>query len=197
MTFSSTAFRSLLGGVAVAFLATGALAAGPHEAPMRQFAKSTVKAWITNPTLIRAIKAQNKRHANLTQLDIIRLDKRWRAETDSASRPLIKRVLATALSKFLVRAKFRTQGLVTEVFVMDNKGLNVGQSDVTSDYWQGDEAKWKMTYLRGPGALFIDEVDKDESSQTFQSQLSMSIIDPETGEVIGSITVGMDVSAFL
>ncbi len=197
MTFSTTARRFFLGGIAGAFLATAAFAAGPHEAPMRQFANSTVKAWITNPTVIRAIKAQNTRHTNLSRREIIRLDKRWRAETDSASRPLIDKVLANALSKFLVRAKFRTQDLVTEVFVMDNKGLNVGQSDVTSDYWQGDEAKWKKTFLVGPNTMFIDEVEKDESSQTFQSQLSMSIVDPDTGEVIGAITVGMNVSAFL
>ena len=35
----------------------------------------------------------------------------------------------------------------------DNKGLNVGQSDVTSDYWQGDEAKWKKSYKMGAGAV--------------------------------------------
>jgi uncharacterized phage infection (PIP) family protein YhgE len=37
--------------------------------------------------------------------------------------------------------------------VKDNKGLNVGQSDVTSDYWQGDEAKWKKSYKMGAGAV--------------------------------------------
>ena len=80
---------------------------------------------------------------------------------------------------------------------MDNRGLNVGQSDVTSDYWQGDEAKWKKTFLVGPGAMIIDDVELDESTQTFQSQLSMSITDQATGEVIGAITVGVDVEAIV
>ena len=80
---------------------------------------------------------------------------------------------------------------------MDNRGLNVGQSEVTSDYWQGDEAKWKKTFLVGPNAMIIDDVELDESTQTFQSQLSMSITDQATGEVIGAITVGVDVEAIV
>ena len=76
---------------------------------------------------------------------------------------------------------------------MDNKGLNVGQSDVTSDYWQGDEAKWKKTFLVGPNAVFIDKVEEDESTQQFQSQVSLSIVDPATNIVIGAITIGIDV----
>ena len=189
--------RSILGGLTGVLLATAAYAAEPHEAPMRDFANSTVASWISNPTVVEAIKAQNDEHANLGQDEIDKLDKQWRAETGSSDRPLIDEVLAKALSDFLADAKNDTQGLVTEVFVMDNKGLNVGQSDVTSDYWQGDEAKWKKTYLAGPDAMFIDEVEQDESTQTFQSQLSMSIVDPATGDVIGAITVGVNIDALM
>ena len=190
--------RLCAGGAAVVAglaMAGAAWAAGPHEVPIRQFAKSTVEGWITDPLVIAAIKKQNARHAELSQADINALDKKWRAETSRSKRPLIKRVLATKLSRFLKQAKKDQHGIVTEVFVMDNRGLNVGQSDVTSDYWQGDETKWKKTFLVGPDAMIVDEVELDESTQTFQSQLSMSITDPSTGKVIGAITVGVDVEA--
>jgi hypothetical protein len=75
---------------------------------------------------------------------------------------------------------------------MDAKGLNVGQSDVTSDYWQGDEAKWQKTYGAGSGVVFVDGVEEDESTQALQSQASVTISDPETGEPIGAITVGIN-----
>ncbi len=181
--------------VAGLVVSAAARAAGPHEVPIRHFAKSTVEEWITNPLVVAAIKKQNQRHADLSQADINALDKKWRAETSRSKRPLIDRVLATKLSRFLAQAKKDQHGIVTEVFVMDNRGLNVGQSDVTSDYWQGDETKWKKTYLVGPGAMIVDEVELDESTQTFQSQLSMAITDPATGKVIGAITVGIDVEA--
>ncbi len=197
MKFSTHPWRSILGGLAGALLATAAYAAAPHEAPMRDFASGTVASWINNTVVVEAVKAQNGKHANLSQDEIDKLDKQWRAETGSSDRPLIDALLAKELSKFLAEAKHGTEGLVTEVFVMDNKGLNVGQSDVTSDYWQGDEAKWKKTYLVGPDGMFIDEVEQDESTQTFQSQLSMSIVDPATGEVIGAITVGVNVDALM
>jgi hypothetical protein len=195
--FSIRNLKRLTPGLAGALLITSALAAEPHEAPIRDFADDTVSGWISDSTVINAVKAQNRRNANLTQAEIDALDKQWRSETKTSNRPLIDRILANEVSGFLKKAKSKSGGLVTEVFVMDNQGLNVGQSDVTSDYWQGDEAKWKNTYLAGPDAVFIDGVEHDESTQTFQSQLSMSIKDPETGEVIGAITVGIDVEALL
>lgn len=173
--------------------AAAAWAAGPHEAPIRDFAESTVAVWISNPLVVKAIEKQNARHAGLSQGDIDAMDKQWRAETSAADRPMIDRTLANELSRFLAQLSSEQHGVVTEVFIMDNRGLNVGQSDVTSDYWQGDETKWKKTYLVGPDAMIIDEVELDESTQTFQSQLSMSISDQATGKVIGAITVGIDV----
>ncbi len=193
-----TSLRVCAGTLAVCAalaVAAPARAAGPHEVPIRQFAKTTVADWISDPTVVKAIKQQNARHAGLSQADIDAMDKRWRAETSRKNRPMIDRVLANKLSRFLAQAKKDQHGIVTEVFIMDNRGLNVGQSDVTSDYWQGDETKWKKTFLVGPDAMIIDEVELDESTQTFQSQLSMSITDRETGKVIGAITVGIDVEA--
>lgn len=191
--------KNLLNGVftatAISLFASAALASDAHVAPMTDFANSTVKQWISNSTVIEAVKAQNERHAGLSQADIDKMDKDWRAQTDAGSKPMIDAILGNALSSFLKDQKNSAGGLVTEIFVMDNRGLNVGQSDVTSDYWQGDEAKWQKTYSAGAGAIFVDEVEMDESTQTFQSQLSMSIVDPASGEVVGAITVGINVDA--
>ena len=194
---SKSLMKSIAPAIFAAALATTAQASGPHEGPMRDYAEGTVRAWTTNPMVVEAIRAQNAAHAGLSQSEIDGLDQQWRAETSSSSRPLIDRVLRTEASEFLTNAKNGERGLVTEIFVMDNRGLNVAQSDVTSDYWQGDEAKWQKTFLAGPGSLFIDEVEMDESTQTFQSQVSMPVVDPATGEVIGAITVGVNVDALL
>lgn len=195
MMSSSNLLKGIISGIAGTLFATAAWASDAHVAPMTEFAKTTVKQWIADATIVEAVKAQNAKNAGLSQADIDNMDKDWRAQTDAGSKPMIDAVLSNAVSNFLRKQKDSTQGLVTEVFVMDNRGLNVGQSDVTSDYWQGDEAKWQKTYQAGPDAIFVDEVEMDESTQTFQSQLSMSIVDPATGEVIGAITVGVNVDA--
>lgn len=105
---------------------------------------------------------------------------------------MISEVLARALSGQLRDRKESSGGLVTEVFVMDNRGLNVGQSDVTSDLWQGDESKWSQSFGVGADAIHIGEVELDESTQSYQSQVSLAISDPETGKPIGAVTFGID-----
>jgi hypothetical protein len=151
--------------------------------------------WLDNATVVSAIKAQNTKHAGLSEAEIIKLDKTWRAETKSGSKPMIDSVLANPLSAYLKKIKTDSKGIFTEIFVMDNKGLNVGQSDGTSDYWQGDEAKWKKSYKVGPNTVFIDKVKQDESTQRFQVQVSIAISDPATKTAIGAVTIGIDMEA--
>jgi hypothetical protein len=86
-------------------------------------------------------------------------------------------------------------GLFTEIFAMDAKGLNAAQSVVTSDYWQGDEAKFSESFGIGPDAVHLGEIEQDESTQTFQSQVSITITDPATGAPIGAITAGIDLAS--
>ncbi len=170
-----------------------ATAANDYVQQIRSEIVPRVQSWAANPVVIAALKAQNQSHSGLTQSEIDKMDKQWRSETSAGGGTLISKVLGNELSKFLGGVKSDGRGVYTEIFVMDNKGLNVGQSDVTSDYWQGDEAKWKKTYLAGADSMLIDEVEFDESTQTFQSQLSLPVVDPATNEVIGAVTVGVNV----
>ncbi len=187
--------RTIPALAAVALASSVALAAQPsRHAPVPDSLISEIKAWANDPVVIQAIKEQNAKHASLSQDEIDRLDKQWRAETKTFTRrPLIDSVLERPLSAYLKTVKAQAGGLYNEIFVMDNKGLNVGQSDVTSDYWQGDEAKWQKTFLAGSDAVFVDEVDFDESTQTYQSQVNISIADPSSNTVIGAVTVGVNV----
>jgi hypothetical protein len=77
---------------------------------------------------------------------------------------------------------------------MDNQGANVCMSDKTSDYWQGDEAKFQKTFTGGAGSIFIDDVKFDKSSQTYVVQASLPIKEGNTA--IGSITFSIDVDKF-
>ena len=188
--------RTLIAATAlVALTAFSAAAQDAHVAPVTDYIETNVKPWLSDPVLVDAVKAQNAQNANLAQADIDALDKKWRAETEGSSKEMIDGVLGNALSQFLKAKQQEAGGLITEVFVMDNKGLNVGQSDVTSDYWQGDEDKWSKTYGAGPDAIFIDGAEKDESTQMLQSQGSIAIKDPASGEAIGAITVGINLDA--
>lgn len=166
---------------------------GVYRVPLEAYAKDELSSWLTSPDLIAAINAQNVEHAGLTEDAVIALDQQWRAEAENNGGPLIEKLLSSPVSNWLLEQQEATAGFVTEVFVMDNKGLNVAQSAQTSDYWQGDEAKWQQTYSVGPDALHIGEVEFDDSTGFYQSQASLPIVDPATGEVIGAVTFGINV----
>lgn len=80
---------------------------------------------------------------------------------------------------------------------MDSVGLNAAVSHVTSDMWQGDEAKYTETYMAGPDAVHFSEIEKDESTGRYQGQISFTVVDPASGEALGAITVGVDADSLL
>lgn len=167
--------------------------ANDFEPQLREILDERIRPILTEPVVVEAVKAQNGETAGLDQAAIDGLDTQWRDEEKAGNGPLIDKVLANALSKYLQEVKSGSDGLYAEIFVMDAKGLNVGQSDVTSDYFQGDEAKWQKTFQAGPDGVLIDEVEFDDSSEQFQSQVSVTIVDPASGEAIGAVTVGVNV----
>ncbi|MDO9416940.1 hypothetical protein [Pararhizobium sp.] len=179
----------------LALTGSAAQAKGAHIGPVKAYVEQFVKPWLTDPLVISALKAQNAAHAHFTRTDIDGLDAEWRVEADAESGPMIDAQLANPLSQFLKSKQHDAGGVITEIFITDSKGLNAGQSDVTSDYWQGDEDKWKKSFGAGPDAVFIDEAVKDDSTQMLQSQASLTIKDPATGEAIGAITVGINLDS--
>ena len=146
--------------------------------------------------MIEAVNAQNTQTAGSSEVQILEWDTQWRAEVGQASQPLISEVMGRDLSGFLSEQVAASGGRITEIFVMDALGLNVAASSVTSDYWQGDEAKYKKGFGVGAGAVFVDAVEFDESAQTYQGQISISLTDPATGAVVGAMTIGLNAEAF-
>lgn len=172
--------------------------AGAVDAPpaMKAFVESDVMSWAQSARVISAINVQNSQTAGASIDQIQEWDSQWRAEVGQATQPLIGEVMGRPLSVFLGEQVAASGGRITEIFVMDALGLNVAASDVTSDYWQGDEDKFSRSFGAGADAVFVDEVEFDESSQTYQGQVSISLTDPETGQVIGAMTIGLNAEAF-
>jgi hypothetical protein len=184
--------------LAAALLAAAAPAFADDYTPaMQAYLASSVRSWASDPVLIDAVKSQNAHNHGLGQADIDALDQAWRAEIGASDTPTIGPVLHNAASDFLRAHVAQSGGVITEVFVMDEHGLNVAASDVTSDMWQGDEAKFTETYPKGADAVHFGDVEFDESSQTYQGQVSIPLVDPATGQVIGAMTIGLNAEALL
>ncbi|UOA27264.1 hypothetical protein [Pseudosulfitobacter sp. DSM 107133] len=172
------------------------LAADEAGDAMSHYAAEKAAEWLQSDAVIAAINSQNARTADLSAEEIDGLDKNWRAQVGQVDAPLISSVMGNPLSVYLTNHVAEAGGLITEMFVMDAQGLNVAASSVTSDYWQGDEAKFQQTFGVGPQAMHVSEVELDESTQTYQAQVSLSLTDPATGNVIGAVTFGLNAQAF-
>src|SRR3546814_8190040 len=65
---SSNLLKGIFCSVAGALFATTAWASDAHVAPMTDYAKSTVKQWISDATVIEAVKAQNRSEEHTSEL---------------------------------------------------------------------------------------------------------------------------------
>jgi hypothetical protein len=170
---------------------------GAAEAPSTSLITKSVvedvKGWLSVPVVRLSIEAKNKMAGSFGQADIDALDKQWRAERKTDDQPLITAILSSPLSSYLLRIQAASLGLYSEIFVMDANGLNVGQSAITSDYWQGDEAKFQKTYGVGAGSVFVDEPEFNEETATWRAQLNLTIAD-EKGAKIGAATVELNLT---
>jgi hypothetical protein len=151
-----------------------------------------MRAWIDTDIVRVSIATQNKRLTKLDQASIDALDEQWKKEREATDKSLIAATLSNPLSVYLSRMQGSSLGLYAEIFVMDQNGLNVGQSSITSDFWQGDEAKFQKTFDVGPDAVFIDEPEFDDKMKVWRGQVSFTLTDG-SGK-IGAATVELNLT---
>ncbi len=139
-----------------------------------------------DPIIVKAVIAENAKAKSLDQIK--QHDKKWKDTPGLAT--FMKKMMDSEEGKYIKTIQDST-GFYAEIFIMDNQGANVAMTDKTSDYWQGDEAKFQKSFVGGTGAVFVDEVEFDDSSQAYLVQVSVPVMDG--GKAIGAITFGIDV----
>jgi hypothetical protein len=177
---------ALIAGASVPALADG------HEARINVYIDSNIRGWLGSDEIIKAVDQQNIDHFGITAAEIDRLDQRWRKEKTRDGGSLITAVMGNQLSAFLRGIKAASGGVITEIFVMDNVGLNVGQTDGTGDFMQGDEDKWQKTFPVSAHAVFIDAVEEDGGINISQASLTVA---RSNGARLGAVTIGINVDA--
>jgi len=169
------------------FLFAGLAFAG-EKAPQKvvDLAKSELAKLGEDPVIIAAVKAENAKGKPLAQIQ--EMDKKWKATAGFAD--YMTAMMESECGEHIRKIQ-ESEAFYAEIFVMDNQGANVAMTDKTSDYWQGDEAKFKKSFNGGSGAVFVDEVEFDDSTQAYLVQVSVPVKD--NNKVIGAITIGIDV----
>ncbi|MDM8565726.1 PDC sensor domain-containing protein [Candidatus Halobeggiatoa sp. HSG11] len=138
--------------------------------------------------LVNAVRMQNDKNMSLEAIK--QLNKEW-TSTDELT-PFKKSLQEGQAGKFLKRIIHRKKEVYNEVFLTDNQGANVLAYPVTSDYWQGDEAKWKEAFNAGKGKVYVGPVEFDESTGINAVQISVPVLDD--GKTIGVLVMGLKLS---
>ena len=169
-------------------VAGGSMALAGEKAPQKvvDLAQSNLMKLGSDPVIVKAVQSENAKGKTLAQIQ--ETDKQWRGNAGIAD--YMKAMMESECGKHLRKIQ-EERPFYAEIFVMDNQGANVAMTDKTSDYWQGDEAKFKKSYKGGAGAVHISDVKFDDSTQAYLVQVSVPVKDGD--KVIGAITIGVDV----
>lgn len=163
-----------------------ALADDDIGAKIQKLIDNDIKNWIASDEVVKPIEAQNITSANLTETDLKNLETRWQ----NSDKILIELTLNSEGSKKFIDIVTKSKGLYTEIFSMDNKGLDVAKSSMTSSQWHGDKEKWKKPFTTGDN--YIGKIEKDESTQKYQTQISLPVLNKDNLR-IGAIVVGINI----
>lgn len=157
---------------------------------------NTLKTLTLSPSVIEAVEAANQTYGGRDQADldaeIAVLDQAWRDE-DPSIESLVHNVAKNETSAYL-QAFLQAFPEEVEVFVTDLQGLNVAMTDRTSDYLQADETWWQGAYNNGQGAVYLSNVEYDESAEVWAIDIGIPIFDREGQQVIGVLRGTVDIS---
>ncbi|SFR44990.1 ABC-type amino acid transport substrate-binding protein [Marinobacter gudaonensis] len=146
---------------------------------------------------IRQIIEAGPRQESFT--DVMTIDSQWQALSPFQTPDLAEEILALPGSRALHAWQQSHPGLITEVMVVNDMGTLAAISQLTSDYWQGDEPKFQKV-MGGSGAsatpgqsLFISPIRYDTSAARFQVTVSTAVPSDigETAE--GVIVIGLGI----
>jgi hypothetical protein len=164
-----------------------AAAQDPLVARVRQTAYArmdTARAIARDTSVVGFVTAKNS--AGETPAEIQRKDSRWTAGGEQALR---KELTGGACAERL-RQLAGADPFILDVMLMDGQGALVCATKETSDYWQGDEPKWKKPMTESAEA-FVDEPAYDESVGAYAIQMSVPVM--QGGRRVGALCVTLKV----
>jgi|YelNatPaOPRAMG01_1025707.scaffolds.fasta_scaffold24191_3 hypothetical protein len=148
-----------------------------------------VAALVSEPVILEAVREANRKNTGLTMAQIQELDRKWMQTpgVDEFMRGFMTNPAAMRLLEFQkIHAEFG------EIFVTDGRGLNVAQTNKTSDYYQADEEWWGVAFAGGRGKSYHGKIEYDESSRTRAISVYVPVMDQGAAIGVCKAVVSMD-----
>jgi hypothetical protein len=149
-----------------------------------------IVTWAQQSIIQADLAKANNQHANYTKSQFLALNKQWQNELKASNKPTIKKVLNNSLSTLLDTIKDHSKGLYQSIVITDKYGLNIGQSDVTENYYQANQKLWKKAYSASQIKPYI-LLGSQKKGHVAPAIIAMPILDAE-GKVAGVVVVEID-----
>ncbi len=163
-----------------------------HQQRVTSYARAFAAGFIEDDMLRSAVRESTKAHSKLDWDEQRALDRQWRDErANRDDTGLYGAIIGNRLSNWLKEQKAAAaNGAVTEIYVIDGLGWNVGQTHDTADFFQGDEAQWQDVLPGGAGATFVSELEDNGEGKRTLSLVTLPIVDGTRN--LGVMTIGID-----
>ncbi len=145
----------------------------------------TLRQWAKDPVILTTLRKANTRQRSTSSIQEI--DARWQstAGIDEFMRSILTNPAAERLRSLQPKLPE-----ISEAFLTDRLGANAAMTNKTSDYWQGDEAKFTKAIRGGRNSYHVDPVSFDESIQAYAVQIALPVFDQ--GVAIGVLVVTLN-----
>jgi hypothetical protein len=117
------------------------------------------------------------------------LDAQWQRDPAATSARLP--ILSSPASRFL-HDLVTHDSVYREVLVTDRFGRLVAASNITSDYFQADEAWWIRAFDSGRGRVAVGDVHRDESAKVYALEIAVPVLAPDDEAVAGVMKIVAD-----
>ncbi|WP_199456585.1 MULTISPECIES: substrate-binding periplasmic protein [unclassified Marinobacter] len=139
-----------------------------------------------------------------TFTDILTQDTVWQALAPASMTPLARQILELPASRALAHWQSKQAPLVTEILLIDSQGALSAMSQLSSDYWQGDEAKFQDLVEETSQGLtrrqdfWVSPIRYDASTSRFQVIVSFPLpLDEPNNGVEGVLSIGLAIEEAL
>ena len=153
---------------------------------------SLVAELMADPVIVDGVQRANQEHEEISLEEILELDEKWR-NTEGVDE-FIAGFLDNDVAHALIEFQEQYPGF-SEIFIADAYGLNVGQTNKTTDFYQADEDWWIGAYDEGKGRAFYGVIEFDESAQAEAISLYVPVLDLRDKKAIGVAKAVVSIAA--
>lgn len=145
---------------------------------------------IDGPEVIGVVLASKESLAALSEEEILERDREWRAARKVS--PLMLELMRNDCALRLMQLQ-EDDDSFSEIFVTGESGVNVCQTNRTSDYLQSDEDWWQDAYASGAGRDSLGRIQFDESAGVESISIALPI--RKDGVVVGIAKAVIDITS--